>query len=122
MINSFFFGGVAPGGFSTQLTQIINGKEYYTYILKGGPGTGKSRMMKKIADRFAKDEDVTCFYCSADPDSLDAVMMHTSKVLVVDGTPPHVSEPRLHTHQDLRPQPNLRRGLRAPADGGAAVA
>ena len=94
MINSFFFGGVAPGGFSTQLTQIINGKEYYTYILKGGPGTGKSQMMKKIADRFAKDEDVTCFYCSADPDSLDAVMMHTSKVLVVDGTPPHVSEPR----------------------------
>ena len=94
MINNFFFGGITPSGFSTQLAQIINGKEYYTYILKGGPGTGKSRMMKKIAERFAKDEDVTCFYCSADPDSLDAVMMHTSKVLVVDGTPPHVSEPR----------------------------
>lgn len=94
MIHNFFFGGVTPNGFSTQIAQIINGKEYYTYILKGGPGTGKSRMMKTIAERCAKDEDVTCYYCSADPDSLDAVMMHTSKVLVVDGTPPHVSEPR----------------------------
>ena len=94
MIEKFFFGGSTPNGFSTQLTQIINSTEYYTYILKGGPGTGKSSMMKKIAERFAKNEKVTCFYCSSDPDSLDVVMMHTSKVIVVDGTPPHVSEPQ----------------------------
>lgn len=94
MMEKYFFGGVTPNGFSTQLTPIINGKEFYTYILKGGPGTGKSQMMKKIAERFAKSENVTCFYCSSDPDSLDAVMLHSSKVIVVDGTPPHVSEPR----------------------------
>ena len=94
MMEHFFFGGVTPNGFSTQLTQLINSKEYYTYILKGGPGTGKSQMMKKIAERFSKKENVTCFYCSSDPESLDAVMLHTSKVIVVDGTPPHVSEPR----------------------------
>jgi len=73
---------------------MISSKDYYTYILKGGPGTGKSQMMKNIAERFAADENVTCFYCSSDPDSLDAVMMHTSKVIVVDGTPPHASEPQ----------------------------
>ena len=39
MIERFFFGGITPKGFSTQLTQMISGKEYYTYILKGGPGT-----------------------------------------------------------------------------------
>ena len=94
MIEEFFFGGVTPNGFSTQLTQVINGKEYYTYILKGGPGTGKSQMMKRIAARFENRENVSCFYCSSDPDSLDAVMLHASKVIVVDGTPPHVSEPR----------------------------
>ena len=94
MMEHFFFGGVTPNGFSTQLTQLINSKEYYTYILKGGPGTGKSQMMKKIAERFSKKENVTCFYCSSDPESLDAVMLHTSKVIIVDGTPPHVSEPR----------------------------
>ena len=94
MIENFFLGGVTPNGFSTQLAQEINGKEYYTYILKGGPGTGKSGIMKKIAERFADNEIVTCFYCASDPESLDAVMMHASKVIVVDGTPPHVSEPR----------------------------
>lgn len=94
MIEKFFFGGVTPDGFSTQLAQIVSSKEYNTYILKGGPGTGKSQMMKKIAECFSKNENVTCFYCSSDPDSLDAVMMHASKVIVVDGTPPHVSEPR----------------------------
>ena len=94
MIENFFYGGVTPDGYATQLAQLINGKEYYTYILKGGPGTGKSRMMEKIAKRYEETENVTCFYCSADPDSLDAVMLHTSKVIVVDGTPPHVSEPR----------------------------
>ncbi|MDO5118140.1 MAG: hypothetical protein Q4D34_06600 [Eggerthellaceae bacterium] len=94
MIERFFFGGVTPNGFATQLTQLVSGKEYYSYILKGGPGTGKSHMMRAIAERFSKRENVTCFYCSSDPDSLDAVILHASKVIVVDGTPPHVSEPR----------------------------
>ena len=93
MINTFFFGGAAPTGYSTQLAPIICGKEYYTYILKGGPGTGKSQLMKKIAERFAKREQVTAFCCSFDPDSLDAVMLHSSRVVIVDGTPPHLQEP-----------------------------
>ena len=94
MIEGFFFGGSTPEGFSTQIAEHIGGREYYTYILKGGPGTGKSRMMKRIAERFGETERVTRFYCPADPDSLDAVMLHESKVIVVDGTPPHVFEPR----------------------------
>lgn len=40
MIESFF-GGVTPNGFSTQLTQMVNGKEYYTYIPKGWPRNGE---------------------------------------------------------------------------------
>ena len=83
MVEKYFFRGVDP-----------TDKEYYTYILKGGPGTGKSGLMKKIAERFAKTEKVTCFYCSADPESLDGVRLHKSKVMIVDGTPPHVSEPQ----------------------------
>ena len=93
MKDSFFMGGTTPNGFSTQLTELINNKEYHTYILKGGPGTGKSSLMKKVAERFSEIEDVTCYYCSADPDSLDAVELHDSKTIIVDGTPPHVFEP-----------------------------
>ena len=102
MTERFFFGGMAPSGFSTQFRQIAGSKEYYTYILKGGPGTGKSQMMKKIAERFADSENVARFYCSSDPDSLDAVMLHSSKVVVLDGTPPHVFEPQFPgIHQEI---------------------
>ena len=92
MREQFFMGGVTPEGFSTELKALVNSSEYFTYILKGGPGTGKSALMKKIADRFGDVEDVTLYYCSADPGSLDAVELHSSKTLIVDGTPPHVFE------------------------------
>ncbi len=94
MAEKFFLGGVTPNGFSTQLTELVNGKEYYTYILKGGAGTGKSSLMKKLADRFEQTQNVTRYYCSSDPDSLDAVVLHSSKVIVVDGTAPHVFDPK----------------------------
>ena len=90
MKDYFFMGGVTPQGFSTEIRNLANGSEYFTYILKGGPGTGKSSLMKKIAERFEETEDVTFYYCSSDPGSLDAVELHSSKILIVDGTPPHV--------------------------------
>lgn len=89
MREQFFMGGVTPEGFSTELREYVNGSEYFTFILKGGPGTGKSVLMKKIAHRFQDAEDVTCYYCSSDPKSLDAIQLHSSKILIVDGTPPH---------------------------------
>ena len=92
MREQFFMGGVTPDGFSTELKVLVSSSEYFTYILKGGPGTGKSTLMKKIADRFGDAEDVTLYYCSADPGSLDAVELHSSKTLIVDGTSPHVFE------------------------------
>ena len=49
MNNTFFLGSSGPSGFKTDFGKIINKPEYYTYILKGGPGTGKSTLMKKIA-------------------------------------------------------------------------
>ena len=55
---------------------------------------GKSTLMKKIAGQFEDTEDVTVFYCSSDPDSLDAVVLHSSKVVIVDGTARHVFDPK----------------------------
>lgn len=48
--------------------------------------------MKKIAAEFEPTEDVTRFYCSSDPASLDAIVLHTSKAIICDGTAPHVME------------------------------
>ena len=63
------------------------------YILKGGPGTGKSTLMKKIGAYFSGlGEDVEYIYCSSDASSLDGVILSSRKAAVVDGTAPHVIE------------------------------
>lgn len=66
------------------------------YIIKGGPGTGKSSLMKKIATKARiKGLDVCLCPCSSDPDSLDAVIIEETKTVVLDGTAPHILEPKL---------------------------
>ncbi|WP_310604926.1 PRK06851 family protein [Anaerosporobacter sp.] len=65
------------------------------FILKGGPGTGKSTLMKKVGKIYAdKDYDVEYIHCSSDPDSLDGVIVRELSVGIVDGTAPHVIEPK----------------------------
>ena len=93
MAEKYFLGGMTPGGFFTPLKDIVEGSGYFTYILKGGAGTGKSTLMKKLAERFGRTERVTRFYCSSDPESLDAVILHSSKAVVIDGTSPHTMDP-----------------------------
>lgn len=66
------------------------------YILKGGPGTGKSTLMKKVGEYFVnKNEDVEYIYCSSDTTSLDGVILRSKRIAVVDGTAPHVAEPTI---------------------------
>lgn len=66
-----------------------------TYIIKGGPGTGKSSFMKKIASAAqAKDMAVEYVFCSSDPNSLDAVCIKDIPIAVADGTSPHTIEPK----------------------------
>lgn len=87
---SYFLGCPTPEGFSTNIHEDINSCALFTYILKGGPGTGKSTLMKKIA---AILPDAELYYCSSDPDSLDAVISRQKGIMVVDGTSPHVFDP-----------------------------
>ena len=64
------------------------------YVIKGGPGTGKSSFMKKIAKRAEEEGyEVHRCPCSSDPDSLDAVVIPRLKVSILDGTAPHVIDP-----------------------------
>lgn len=61
-------------------------------LLKGGPGTGKSSMLKKIAaDARDKGYDVELWYCSGDPASLDGVYVKELNAAVVDATAPHAT-------------------------------
>ncbi len=64
------------------------------YIIKGGPGTGKSSFMKYItAKAQERGYDVELCPCSSDPDSLDGVIIKKIKTVILDGTSPHVVEP-----------------------------
>ncbi len=69
------------------------------YIIKGGPGTGKSHFMKVVARRArAVGYRVTEYACSSDPASLDGLMLNregSPTLGFLDGTAPHVREPVL---------------------------
>ena len=65
------------------------------FVLKGGPGAGKSTLMRKIG--LACQErgyDIELWQCSSDTNSLDGVLIPELKVAIVDGTAPHVVDPR----------------------------
>ena len=69
------------------------------YVIKGGPGTGKSHFMRAVARRARKGGyAVTEYLCSSDPASLDGLVLSKEgapTVGLLDGTPPHVYEPTL---------------------------
>ena len=59
------------------------------YIIKGGPGTGKSTLMKRLGARAEREgRKVVYYYCSSDTDSLDGIIID-SCIAVFDGTAPH---------------------------------
>ncbi len=65
------------------------------YILKGGPGVGKSTLMKKAASAAERKGWHPVFYhCSSDPSSLDGVFIPETGKAVVDGTAPHTVDPK----------------------------
>lgn len=65
------------------------------YIIKGGPGTGKSSFMKYVVVKAVeKGLCVELCPCSSDPDSLDGVIIKEIKTIILDGTAPHVVEPK----------------------------
>lgn len=92
-LSKYFLGESTKTGFCTSFKAQISQEGFFTYILKGGPGTGKSGLMKKVALEFSDSEDIDLYFCSSDPASLDAIVLKKSKVIIVDGTAPHVFDP-----------------------------
>ena len=86
MLNTYFLGGASPAGFITDFWD--EHRQYYGFYLKGGPGTGKSTLMKQIAAAFS-GENISVYHCASDPDSLDAVVLETRRVFIADATAPH---------------------------------
>lgn len=91
---SYFGAATTPKGFISYFSQLYDAQKSKVYILKGGPGTGKSTLMKKLCQKLDKiNEPYELFYCSSDPKSLDGVRIPKTSTLILDGTAPHTLDP-----------------------------
>lgn len=95
-IRKMFAGGNTSLGFYSFFDFIIGDDAEQVFLLKGGPGTGKSVFMKEIAEAVLKaGYEGELFYCSSDRESLDGAAFPQLGVALIDATAPHAQEPRL---------------------------
>ncbi len=92
----YFAAANTPDGFLSYFPDIFSpDKLNRLYIIKGGPGTGKSTMMKLIAEQAAaRGYGTELYYCSSDTRSLDGVLIPELSAAVIDGTAPHMTDPK----------------------------
>ena len=95
-IPGWFLGANSPKGYYSKFDQLfLAAPEGKCFLIKGGPGTGKSTMLKKIASVLEeKGLSTELIYCSADTNSLDAVITSDGKITALDATLPHAVEPK----------------------------
>lgn len=90
-----FLGSNSSLGFYSLFEQVFSEDLHRYFIIKGGPGTGKSVFMKRIGSEIETlGLDIEYYHCSSDSSSLDGVFIPSLKVALVDGTAPHVIEPK----------------------------
>lgn len=91
-IRHYFLGANGPDGFVSLYHEFCTPESgNFLWILKGGPGCGKSTFMKEIG-KAAENAglDVEYVLCSSDPGSLDGVLIPQWHVGYADGTAPHI--------------------------------
>ena len=81
----FFLGTTTPAGFKGYFEPLRREPGMQMYLIKSGPGCGKSTLMKRLAVKAEqKGEPIQRIHCASDPDSLDGVMFldyHAADVL-----------------------------------------
>lgn len=92
----YFLGGNTPQGFYSLYHQLSDPDQFRAvYIIKSGPGSGKSSLMRRVGRHVqAAGLETEEVLCSGDPDSLDALIVPALGAAIVDGTAPHVVEPK----------------------------
>ena len=91
----FFLGANTGAGFVSLYPAFAAAeRESFFWYIKGGPGNGKSTLMRRAAERAeSAGLAVESILCSGDPDSLDGIYIPEKKLGYVDATSPHVQEP-----------------------------
>ena len=92
--DTYFAAMNSPDGFVSAFDTLFS--PYRRYLIKGGPGTGKSTLMKKLAQKASQQGlSVKRYLCSSDTASLDAVVIPEKHLALIDATRPHATEPHL---------------------------
>ena len=92
----YFLGANTAVGFVGYAEETYDADDgWRMYLIKSGPGTGKSSLMRKLYERMmALGVEGEVFSCSSDPSSLDGVRFPSLKMGMLDATAPHVTEPQ----------------------------
>ena len=94
-LKKVFPGGNTSRGFHSFYDYIIEPDATRIFVIKGGPGVGKSTFMRKIGETMlGKGYDVEFHCCSSDNDSLDGIVIPALRIAMLDGTAPHVVDPK----------------------------
>ncbi len=94
-LKKYFPGGNTSKGFFSFYDYLIGPDATRIFVIKGGPGVGKSTFMRKIGETMLeKGYDVEFHCCSSDNGSLDGIVIPSLGVALLDGTAPHVVDPR----------------------------
>lgn len=92
----FFLAANSGRGFYSLYDGFPERRGVFLSIIKGGPGTGKSGFMRRISAAAKQSGlDTEEIICSGDPDSLDALYIPALGRAWMDGTAPHVREPKV---------------------------
>lgn len=90
-----FPGSNSAYGFYSFYDQIIGDDATRIFVIKGGPGVGKSTFMQNIArELIQRDLDAEFHCCSADSASLDGIVFPQLQIACIDGTTPHMVDPK----------------------------
>lgn len=102
MSRSLFPGAMGPDGFISCFDHLLpQSLLRRKLILKGGPGVGKSTFMRRVhAALCAEGQPSTLYFCSGDPDSLDAIAVPHAGLVLLDGTAPHIVDPAIPGARD----------------------
>jgi len=90
---TYFAGGNTENGFASSYGEIADETTLdRIYVIKGGPGTGKSTLMKRVAGAAENEGYCVEYYlCGSDMTSLDCIVID-GRIAMLDGTSPHVRD------------------------------
>ncbi len=92
----FFMGSNTSFGFFGFIDDFYDcDSGWRVYLLKGGPGMGKTMLLKRLFDFMSgQGQEIQVVICPADPDSIDGLVFPEIKACALDANAPHVIEPK----------------------------